>query len=117
MMEIIAKKAGSTICKWLISELKVKRNLDGLNKLLTLMFNGIDSLGIKDVKFDFSSEFANNKLVTRSKCPIYKYCEVWCEKGCVEFISSFAKTFNRRISVRRVKKQPENDFCEFEFEI
>ncbi len=117
MIEIFAKKAGSTLCKWVVEEVKVKKDLDGLNKVLKTFFDGLDKLGIKDVKFDFSSEIAENKMVTRSKCPIYKYYPLWCEKACVEFISSFTRTFSRRISVERVKKQPESEYCEFEFRI
>jgi len=115
MINIFARKIGSMICKWILEEKKVKKDLEGLNEILKMLFSELDKLEIKDVKFQYSSTMLNGKLVTKSKCPIYKYYPPWCEKGCIEFISTFTRTFNRRINVERIKKQPESDFCEFEF--
>ncbi|OYT34418.1 hypothetical protein B6U96_13055 [Archaeoglobales archaeon ex4484_92] len=68
------------------------------------------------VKFEYSSE-VGEKLVTRSKCPIYKLYPIWCEEACISFIESFAREIVGGIKVRRIEKQPESEFCTFEFVI
>jgi len=65
--------------------------------------------------FDFSAEL-KGKLVTKSKCPIYKHFGIWCERYCLEFAKGFAKAYGV-YKVKRVERQPNGDYCVFEFEI
>ncbi|RLI82283.1 MAG: hypothetical protein DRP01_10050 [Archaeoglobales archaeon] len=65
--------------------------------------------------FEFSAEFVGDKLVTRSRCPIHRYFRVWCDRFCLRFAEGFARAYGAR--VKRVERQPDNDYCVFEFEV
>ncbi len=65
------------------------------------------------VDFEFSSELGD-KLVTTSRCPIYRYMPIWCEKYCLPFARGFARVYGVE-NVRRVERQPESERCIFEF--
>ncbi len=80
----------------------------GLEKFFSVVGDYVD--------FNFSAESEGKKLVTRSKCPVHKYYSRWCNEGCMKFIQGFTKVYGD-ISVRRVSKQPESEYCVFEFEL
>jgi len=61
--------------------------LIGLKNGLEKFFNELKEF--RD--FEFSAEFVNGKLVTRSRCPIHKYLKIWCDCCCLNFIKGFAK--------------------------
>ena len=84
--------------------------LNNLKKALERFFEEAEKQG---VNFDFSAEIKDNVLITRSRCPIHKIFSVWCEGGCISFVEGFASKFN--VKVKRTSKQPEDEFCTFEF--
>ncbi len=65
--------------------------------------------------FEFSAEIKEGKLLTRSKCPIHKYFKVWCDIFCLRFVEGFARAYGAK--AKRIEKQPDYDFCVFEFEV
>ena len=92
---------------------RLARSEDGLSGLKNGLEKFFDEL--KEFKdFEFSSEFVNGKLVTRSRCPIYKYLKIWCGCCCLNFIKGFARAYGVK-EVRRISKQPEEKECVFEF--
>jgi len=105
-MESVGRKVGEFFGN-LLSEGK---SLGDLKKALERFFEEVERHGIK---FEFSAEIKDNVLITRSKCPIYRLFPVWCDRGCIPFVEGFASSFN--VNVRRVSKQPEDEFCTFEF--
>ncbi|HDN74259.1 MAG TPA: hypothetical protein ENG16_04470 [Archaeoglobus sp.] len=86
--------------------------LMGLRKGLEKFFDELKEF--EDFQFSVSVMVKDKKIVTRSKCPIYKYFRLWCDKCCLEFIRGFARAYGVK-TVRRVEKQPESDWCVFEF--
>ena len=84
--------------------------LIGLKNGLEKFFNELKEF--RD--FEFSAEFVNGKLVTRSRCPIHKYLKIWCDCCCLNFIKGFARAYGVE-DVRRISKQPEEKECVFEF--
>lgn len=89
---------------------KEEDGLEGLRKGLEKFFGELKE--IED--FEFSSEMGE-KLITRSKCPIFKYFGAWCDLFCLKFAEGFAKAYGIE-KVRRIEKQPNSDYCVFEFE-
>ena len=90
-----------------------KGGLEELKRSFEKFFGELE----KSMNFEFSAEMSDNLLVTRSKCPIHIYSKKWCENGCIGFVKGFAKAVNKNIKVKRVAKQPESEYCLFEFEI
>ncbi len=105
-MEYIGRKIGEFF-GGLLSEGK---SLEDLKRALERLFEEAEKQG---VKFNFSAEIKGNVLITRSKCPIYRLFPIWCERGCISFVEGFASRFN--VKVRRISKQPNDEFCTFEF--
>jgi len=80
-----------------------------LLEALERFFSELERQGIR---FEFFSNLGD-VLLTRSRCPVYKYFPAWCERGCLEFIEGFASRYG--VKVKRVARQPEKEYCEFEF--
>ena len=108
MLDEIGDRVGNFLGR-LVCE---KGGLEELKRGLEKFFNEVE----KSVKFEFSAELGD-KLITKSKCPIHKYFKMWCDRGCLKFVEGFAKAVNENIKVKRVSKQPENEYCIFEFEL
>ena len=89
---------------------KEKDGIEGLKNGLERFFNELKEF--RD--FEFSAEFVNGKLVTRSRCPIHKYLKIWCDFCCLSFARGFAKAYGVK-EVKRISKQPEEKECVFEF--
>lgn len=92
---------------------RLVRSEDGLTGLK----NGLEKFfnELKEFRdFEFSAEFVNGKLVTRSRCPIHKYLKIWCDCCCLSFARGFAKAYGVE-DVKRIFKQPEEKECVFEF--
>lgn len=92
---------------------KEEEGLEGLKRGFEKFFGVLKDMGHE---FEFLAEISGNKLITRSKCPMHRYFNFWCDKFCLRFAENFAKAFGENIRVKRIKKQPENDYCVFEFE-
>jgi len=112
MLRVVAQALGRLFCEPMLEKAK-NNDLSGLKEVLDYFFKEVEKV---DPNFNFSSEIGDS-LKTKSKCKVYRRFPEWCSEGCVDFIESFAKTFNSEITVNRNKKQPEADFCEFEFKI
>ena len=92
---------------------KEKENeLESLKKGFEKLFGELEN-ELKGSVFQFQAELGE-KLVTKSKCPIYKYYSKWCDTECLNFAKGFAKAFGD-IQVIRTSKQPESEYCIFEF--
>ena len=105
-MESIGRKIGEFFGGLLCEGI----SLEDLKRALERLFEEAEKQGMK---FDFSAEIKDKVLITRSRCPIYRLFPIWCEKGCIPFVEGFASRFNAK--VRRISKQPEDEFCTFEF--
>lgn len=90
-----------------------EKDLAELKKGFEKFFNSVRELGFD---FQFSAELEDGKLITRSKCPVYRYYRRWCEGNCLEFVEGFVRAFGD-VRAKRVSKQPESDHCVFEFEV
>ncbi len=90
---------------------KAEEGLEGLKKGFERFFGELKEF--KD--FEFSADLNGEKLVTRSKCPIHEHFRIYCERYCVDFVRGFARAYGVE-KVRMVKRQPNDDHCEFEFE-
>jgi len=95
---------------------RLAREKDGLIGLKNGLEKFFDELKeFEDFQFSVSVKAKDKKIVTRSKCPIYKHFGFWCENCCLEFIRGFARAYGVE-TVKRVEKQPESGWCVFEFE-
>ncbi|MBO8182535.1 MAG: hypothetical protein H0Z28_07050 [Archaeoglobus sp.] len=113
MLGVLGKELGR-----IAGEKFIRKKVSGLKELsevLDWFFNEIERVAAeKSVKFEFSSEIGD-RLLTKSKCPIYRHYAFWCDEGCVEFIASLARELNPQLKVNRISKQPESEYCQFEF--
>jgi len=91
---------------------KVEGGLEGLKKGFEKFFNELKEF--RD--FEFSAELRDSKLVTKSKCPIHNYFKIWCDKYCLSFAEGFAKAYGVS-KVKIIERQPNHEYCVFEFEI
>ncbi|ADB57723.1 hypothetical protein [Archaeoglobus profundus] len=91
---------------------KVEDGLSGLKKGFEKFFNELKEFQ----DFEFSAKITEDKLITKSKCPIHKYFGFYCDKFCLSFVEGFARAYGVT-KVRRVERQPKSDYCVFEFEI
>jgi hypothetical protein len=90
---------------------KVEEGLEGLKKGFEKFFGELKEFQ----DFEFSAELSD-KLITKSKCPIHRYFGFWCDKYCLSFAEGFARAYGVS-KVKRVKRQPDDDYCVFEFEL
>lgn len=101
--------AGRALAEAALEEYKIQKN--GLEGLKATLENLLPKL------MRFEAEMEAERLKTKSNCPIHEKYREWCEKGCVPMMESFAKVINEKISVKRIRKAPEEERCEFEFSI
>ena len=113
MLKIIGRELGEIVAKKMLEMIEVEKNLEGLDKLLKLFFDEVEKIIPEKYSIDmgYTSILYGDVLITCSRCPIYRFYSKWCKEGCLEFIKSFVKTFNDKLEVERVEKQPENEFC------
>ena len=104
MLSLLGRIAGKSLAEAITEEYETERNLEGLKEALESFLP----------KFmNFEARLEGEVLRTKSNCPIYKYSKEWCNKGCIPMMESFAKVINPKITVKRIKNEPED--CEFEF--
>lgn len=117
MLKIIGRELGEMVARKMLEMKEVENSLEGLNELLKFFFDEVEKIVPEkhSVDIDFTSSLHGDVLITSSRCPVHKFYSKWCEEGCLEFIKSFAKTFNDKLEVERVEKQPESRFCKFKF--
>ena len=104
MLSLLGRIAGKSLAEAITEEYETERSLEGLKVAL-------ESFLPKFMNFEAILE--GEVLRTKSNCPIYKYNKEWCNKGCIPMMESFAKVINPKITVKRIKNEPED--CEFEF--
>ncbi len=118
MLRVLGEELGKFVARGVMRVKDFRGDLAGLDELLKEFFKEVERILPEkySTKFEYSSELGKT-LITRSKCPVYRIYPKWCEEGCLEFITAFAKTLNDKISVKRLEKQPESNYCKFEFSI
>ena len=55
----------------------------------------------------------DGSIISAGKCPIYRYYSEWCDNACITFIEKIADKYG--YNVKRTKKMPEYEVCEFIF--
>jgi len=110
-----AEKIGYFFGKLAGDEKEKGKELVNLKKGFEKFFDGLKEFEVGNFNLDlqFQAELGE-KLITKSKCPIHKYFSRWCDTECLSFAEGFAKAFGD-IQVRRISKQPESEYCIFEF--
>ena len=107
MLALLGRIVGKAVAEAVIEEHNIEKNdLEGLKIALENILPKV---------MQFEAAWEEEKLKTRSNCPIYKNYKEWCDKGCVPMIESFARIFNPKIKVKRTSREP--DKCEFEFSV
>jgi len=107
MLALLGRMVGKAVAEAVIEEYNIEKNdLEGLKTAL-------ENILPKVMQFEAALE--EGKLKTRSNCPVYKKYREWCDKGCIPMIESFARSFNPKIKVKRISREP--DKCEFEFSV
>lgn len=92
------------------------KELVNLKKGFEKFFAELKELEVENfnLDFQFQAELKEGKLITKSKCPIHRYFNRWCDTECLKFAEGFARAFGK-IQVKRISKQPESEYCIFEF--